>query len=151
MIKKIYVTRRIDETGINLLRKKYSVFMSFKHTSPSKKEILKRVKNVHAIVCTLSERIDSDVMDAAGDNLRVISTFSTGYEHIDVDEATKRGIYVTNTGDILSEATADLTFAFILASLIDWISIITEGPFASRQASILFCVLLTKLRITHSM
>lgn len=115
MIKKIYVTRRIDETGINLLRKKYSVFMSFKHTSPSKKEILKRVKNVHAIVCTLSERIDSDVMDAAGDNLRVISTFSTGYEHIDVDEATKRGIYVTNTGDILSEATADLTFAFILA------------------------------------
>lgn len=115
MIKKIYVTRRIDETGINLLRKKYSVFMSFKHTPPSKKEILKRVRNVDAIICTLSERIDSHVMDAAGDNLRVISTFSTGYEHIDVNEATKRGIYVTNTGDILSEATADLTFAFILA------------------------------------
>jgi lactate dehydrogenase-like 2-hydroxyacid dehydrogenase len=74
MMKKIYVTRRIDETGINLLRKKHSVFMSFKHTSPSKKELLKRVKNVDAIICTLSERIDSDVMDAAGDNLRVIST-----------------------------------------------------------------------------
>jgi len=114
MIKKIYVTRRIDETGINLLRKKYNVFMSFKHTPPSKKELLKGVKNVDAIICTLNERIDSEVMDAAGDNLKVISTFSTGYEHIDVDEATKRGIYVTNTGDILSEATADLTFALIL-------------------------------------
>ena len=98
MMKKIYVTRRIDETGINLLRKKYNVFMSFKHTSPSKKEILKRVKNVDAIICTLSERIDSDVMDAAGDT-RVTGLLGTGYEHIDVDEATKRGIYVTNTGE----------------------------------------------------
>jgi lactate dehydrogenase-like 2-hydroxyacid dehydrogenase len=53
-------------------------------------------------------------MDAAGTNLKVISTFSTGFEHIDVDEATKRGIYVTNTGNILSEATADLTFSLIL-------------------------------------
>jgi glyoxylate reductase len=54
-------------------------------------------------------------MDAAGPNLKVISTYSTGYDHIDIGEATKRGIYVTTTGNILSEATADLTFALILA------------------------------------
>ena len=113
--KKIYVTRRIDETGINLLRKKYNVFMSYKYTSPSRNEILKGVKNADAIICTLSESMDAEVMEAAGTNLKVISTYSTGYEHIDYDEAAKRGIYVTNTGDVLSEATADLTFTLILA------------------------------------
>jgi glyoxylate reductase len=77
--------------------------------------MIKKVKDVAGILCTLSEKIDSDIIDAAGGNLKVISTFSTGFEHIDINEATKRGIYVTNTGDILSEATADLTFSLILA------------------------------------
>jgi glyoxylate reductase len=77
--------------------------------------MIKKVKNVYGILCTLSEKIDSDIMDAAGSNLKVISTLSTGYEHIDICEATKRGIYVTTTGNILSEATADLTFGLILA------------------------------------
>jgi glyoxylate reductase len=55
-------------------------------------------------------------MDAAGSNLKVISSYSTGTDHIDIKEATKRGIYVTFTGDILTEATADLAFALILAT-----------------------------------
>jgi glyoxylate reductase len=63
----------------------------------------------------LSDRIDAQVMNAAGPNLRVISSYSTGFEHIDVKEATVKGIYVTYTADILAEATADLTFALILA------------------------------------
>jgi glyoxylate reductase len=62
----------------------------------------------------LSDRIDREVMDAAGPQLRIISSYSTGFEHIDVAEATKRGIYVTYTADILAEATADLTFALLL-------------------------------------
>lgn len=63
----------------------------------------------------LSDRIDVQVMDAAGPSLQVISSYSTGFEHIDVKEATSRGIYITYTADILAEATADLTFALILA------------------------------------
>lgn len=111
---KIYVTRKIDDTGLNLLKKKYNVYINKSYISPSKNELAKRVKGVNAILCTLSEKIDSEIMDAAGDNLKVISTFSTGFEHIDLNEASKRGIYVTNTGNILAEATADLTFALIL-------------------------------------
>ncbi|MFB5598725.1 MAG: 2-hydroxyacid dehydrogenase [Nitrososphaeraceae archaeon] len=111
---KIYVTRKIDETGLNLLKKKYDVYINKSYISPSKRELAKKVKGVNAILCTLSEKIDSEIMDAAGDNLKVISTFSTGFEHIDLNEASKRGIYVTNTGNILAEATADLTFALIL-------------------------------------
>ena len=65
--------------------------------------------------CTLTDRIDAEVMDKAGSDLKVISSYSTGFEHIDVKEATARGIYVTYTADTLAEATADLAFGLILA------------------------------------
>src|SRR5215203_5833850 len=113
--KKIFITRKIHSIGIELLKKYYDIVLTNRPDSPSKKVMLGKVKNVYGILCTLSEKIDSDIMDAAGSNLKVISTYSTGYEHIDICEATKRGIYVTTTGNILSEATADLTFALILA------------------------------------
>ena len=63
----------------------------------------------------LSDKIDAEIMDSCGPNLKIISTFSTGFDHIDVSEATKRNVYVTFTGDILAEATADLTFSLILS------------------------------------
>jgi glyoxylate reductase len=113
--KKIFITRKINSIALELLKKYYDVILNNKTDSPSKNVMIKKVKNVFGILCTLSEKIDSDIMDAAGSNLKVISTLSTGYEHIDICEATKRGIYVTTTGDILSEATADLTFGLLLA------------------------------------
>ena len=113
--KKIFITRKINSIALELLKKYYDVILNNKTDSPSKNVMIKKVKNVYGILCTLSEKIDSDIMDAAGSNLKVISTLSTGYEHIDICEATKRGIYVTTTGNILSEATADLTFGLLLA------------------------------------
>ena len=113
--KKIFITRLISPAGITLLKKYYNVILNNSSESPTKNFIIKKVRNVDGILCTLSEKIDSSVMDAAGTNLKVISTFSTGFEHIDIEEATRRGIYVTNTGNILSNATADLTFSIILA------------------------------------
>jgi glyoxylate reductase len=113
--KKIVITRQINFTGIDKLKNYYDVIFIDKTESPTKKLLMQKVKNVYGILCTLSEKIDSDIMDAAGSNLKVISTFSTGYDHIDIHAATKRGIYVTNTGNVLSETTADLTFSMILA------------------------------------
>ncbi len=113
--KKIVITRKINFTGIDILKNYYDVIFIDKTESPTKTLLMQKVKNVYGILCTLSERIDSDIMDAAGSNLKVISTFSTGYDHIDIYAATKRGIYVTNTGNVLSETTADLTFSMILA------------------------------------
>lgn len=77
--------------------------------------MLKAVAGKDGILCMLSDNIDSKVMDAAGPNLKVISSYSTGIEHVDVKEATKRGVYVTFTSDILAEATADLAFGLLLA------------------------------------
>lgn len=111
----VYIMRKILEPGPAMLSRDYSVTMNKNSYSPSRDEILRKVSNKDAILCSLSERIDREVMEKAGPRLKVISTLSTGYDHIDVGEAKKRGIYVTFTGEVLSEATADLTFALILA------------------------------------
>lgn len=112
---KVYVTRKILEPALPMLSKECQVTLNKRPRPPSRAEILKNVAGKDGILCMLSDRMDAEVMDSAGPSLKVISSYSTGFEHIDVGEATVRGIYVTYTADILAEATADLTFALILA------------------------------------
>lgn len=113
--KKVYVTRRILEPALSILSTECQVTLNKKPRPPSRKEILKNIVGKAGILCMLTDHIDAHVMDKAGSSLKIISSYSTGFEHIDIKEATARGIYVTYTGDILAEATADLTFALILA------------------------------------
>ncbi len=115
MSNKVYVTRKILDPALPMLSKECQVTLNKKPSPPSRAEILKNVAGKDGILCMLSDRIDSQVMDAAGPSLKVVSSYSTGFEHIDIREATARGIYVTYTANILAEATADLTFALILA------------------------------------
>jgi glyoxylate reductase len=112
----VYITRVILDPAISMVSNECSVTVQRGRAPANRTELLKAVRDKDAILCTLSDKIDSKVMDAAGSNLKVISSYSTGVDHIDIKEATKRGIYVTCTGDILTEATADLTFALILAT-----------------------------------
>jgi glyoxylate reductase len=114
-VNKVYVTRRILDPALPMLSKECQVTLNKKPSPPGRSEILKNAAGKHGILCMLSDRMDAEVMDAAGPSLKVISSYSTGFEHIDVKEATTRGIYVTYTADTLAEATADLTFALILA------------------------------------
>ena len=110
----VYVTRRILDPAISMISKECSIVLNDKVRPPTRNELLKGVRNKDAILCTLSDKIDANIIDAAGSALKVISSYSTGVDHIDIVEATKRGIHVTTTGDILTEATADLTFALML-------------------------------------
>lgn len=112
---KIYVTRRVLPPALSMLSRACRITLNRKPSPPSRAQLLKNVVDKDGIFCMLSDRIDAQVMDAAGPKLQVISSYSTGFEHIDVKEATGRGIYVTYTSDILAEATADLTFALLLA------------------------------------
>ncbi|HEX2557161.1 MAG TPA: D-glycerate dehydrogenase [Nitrososphaera sp.] len=114
MANKVYVTRKIPEPGLSMLSKECKVTLNKKSGAPGRAEFMKNIAGKDALLCMLSDRIDAEVMDAAPD-LKVISSYSTGFEHINVKEATARGIYVTYTADILAEATADLTFALVLA------------------------------------
>jgi glyoxylate reductase len=115
MKKKVYLTRTIPEPALSILSKECDIVVNKKPSPPTKKEIITNIRNMDAILCTLSDTIDGEIMDAAGSNLKVISSYSTGYDHIDIEEANRRGIYVTFTSNILAEATADLTFALILS------------------------------------
>ncbi|HEU0143299.1 MAG TPA: D-glycerate dehydrogenase [Nitrososphaera sp.] len=112
---RVYLTRRILEPALSILSTECQVTLNKRPRPPGREEILKNVAGKAGILCMLTDRIDALVMDKAGSNLKVISSYSTGFEHIDVKEATARGIYVTYTADILAEATADLAFGLILA------------------------------------
>lgn len=111
----VYVTRTIPEAAINLLKNYCEVIYRDNVYPPSKEEIIENVKNVDAVYCTLNERMDKEVMDSSP-RLKVIGTMSVGVDHIDIDYATKRGVYVVHTPGVLTETTADLAFGLMLAT-----------------------------------
>ncbi|KAI7855184.1 D-isomer specific 2-hydroxyacid dehydrogenase [Circinella umbellata] len=79
-------------------------------------ELLKQVKGADALICLLTDRIDSELLDAAGPQLKVVATMSVGFDHVDVEELNKRKIPLGYTPDVLTDATADLTVLLTLAA-----------------------------------
>lgn len=111
----ILVTRQIPEAGLEILRKNFkNVIVNTKDKNLTHDELKKKVKGIDAILCLLSDKIDAEVISNM-DKCKVISNYAVGFNNIDIDEATKRGIIVTNTPGVLTDATADLTWALILA------------------------------------
>ena len=111
---KVYITRRIPESGINMVREHCDVKVHGAEEPPNSDELMEQVSDKDGIICLPGDKIDKTLMGAAS-NLKVISTFSVGFEHIDVKEATKRGIYIGYTPGILTDATADLAFTLLLS------------------------------------
>lgn len=83
---------------------------------PPREELLARVRGVDGIVCLITDRIDAEVLDAAGPQLRVVSQMAVGVDNVDVAACTERGIPVGNTPGVLTETTADIAWALILAT-----------------------------------
>jgi glyoxylate reductase len=83
---------------------------------PGRDELLKRVQGVDGLLCLLTDKIDGEVMDAAGSQLKVISNFAVGFDNIDVSAATARKIPVGNTPDVLTDATADFAFTLMMSA-----------------------------------
>jgi len=111
---KIYLTRRIPEEGIRLLEENHEVEIYEGDAPPPKEEIMERVRDKEGLLCLLTDPIDRDVFDAAP-KLRAISTYAVGYDNIDLKEATRRKIPVSNTPGVLTETTADLAWALIMS------------------------------------
>ncbi len=78
---------------------------------PTRPQLLEGVSGCSGILSLLSDQINGEVFDAAGDQLKVVSNFAVGYNNIDVVEAKRRGIAVGNTPDVLTDATADIAVA----------------------------------------
>lgn len=113
---RVFVTRVIRDKGLDLIKGACQAEIWPEELPPSREILLERVRGVDGLLCLLTDRIDAEVMDAAGPNLKVISNHAVGFDNVDVAAATARGIPVGNTPGILTDATADMTFALMLAA-----------------------------------
>ena len=112
----VYVSRPLPEPGTKpLVAAGIEVEQHAPDRPPTHGELLAGLRGKQALLCLLTERIDAEVLDAAPE-LRVVANLAVGYDNIDVAGATARGVVVTNTPDVLTEATAELTWALILAA-----------------------------------
>lgn len=112
----IFVTRNIPKAGLDLLTKQkgFRVVVWPKSDAIPRKALLKKVKGVDAVLSLLTEQIDSEVLDAAGDQLKIVANYAVGYNNIDVVAAQKRGVAVTNTPGVLTDAVAEHAIALML-------------------------------------
>lgn len=116
---RIFVTRDLPRSAIEMLEgiagpEHVAVFPEDRVIDRA--ELLEGVRGVEALLPILTETIDAAVLDAAGPQLKIVANYAVGYNNIDVPAATSRGIIVTNTPGVLTETTADLTWALILAT-----------------------------------
>ncbi len=126
---RLFLTRRIPDPGLVLIREAFTVTGGEEDAPLERESLLRGVAGADALLCLLTETVDAAVMDAAGPQLRVISNMAVGVDNVDVGAATARGILVTNTPGVLTEATADLTWALILST----VRRVTEGDRMVRQ------------------
>jgi glyoxylate reductase len=112
---KIVVTRRIPEPAVELLREAGDVWVSPEDRPLETEELHDAVKGADVAVTLLHDKVDDAFLDAAGDQLRAVCNVAVGFDNIDVPAATKRGVLITNTPAVLTEATADLAMTLILA------------------------------------
>ncbi len=110
----VYVTRLIPEAGLTMIRDRCDARVWEEELPPPKDVILEQVSDCEGLLCLLSEDVDGEGMDAG--DLRVISQFAVGVDNIDLEAATQRGIPVGHTPGVLTDATADLTFALLMAA-----------------------------------
>ncbi len=111
---KILLTRKIHDFALKDLKKRYDVEIHTGSIPISKKLLMSKIKDKDGLVCYPYDSIDSDVISAAI-KLKAISTYSVGYDHIDTKMASKRGIVIGYTPEVLTRATADLTMALMLS------------------------------------
>jgi glyoxylate reductase len=112
----IFITRRIPTDKLAQLSQYCQVDLWDEELPPPPQALLEHARGVEAILCLLTDRIDAEVMDAAGPQLKVISNCAVGYDNILVAEATRRGIPVGNTPGVLTDTTADFAFALLMAA-----------------------------------
>ncbi|MEF8830107.1 MAG: D-glycerate dehydrogenase [Halobacteriales archaeon] len=113
----VYVTRRIPDVGIELLEEHSEVHVHDGKLPPTHDEILDRLAELEAdgLLCLLTDDVDAEVMDASP-NLETISTFSVGYDHVDVEAAVERDLSVGHTPGVLAETTADFAWALLMTA-----------------------------------
>ena len=114
--KKILITQNLLESGQKLLKDTFeTIFLD----APSKEELLNSIKDAapfDGLICTPNDQIDTDLIQKLPESVKVISTYSVGFEHIDLEAAQERGITITHTPNVLTDATADIAMLLLLCA-----------------------------------
>lgn len=111
---KVFVTRDIPKEGLELLKPYCEVEINNLGRSLTKKELLEKIKDKDACITQLTDKVDKDFFEAAP-HLKIVANYAVGFDNIDLNEATKRSIFVTNTPDVLTQSTAELAWALLFA------------------------------------
>jgi len=141
-MKKIFVTSKLPGNAVDSLKKDFDVEIFDKHELPTKIEVQEGAKDAIAILSTVSNQIDKDILNSCP-NLIIVSNYGVGFENIDVPYATKRGIYVTNTPGVLTETTADLAWALMFTvgrRIVEGDAVVRKGQFKRWDPSFLLAM-----------
>src|SRR5215203_4547821 len=111
----VIVTRRLPEPVETRMRELFQTSLNIDDRAMSVEELASAMRHADVLVPTVTDRIDADLIANAGEKLKLIANFGNGVDNIDVDAAAKRKIVVTNTPNVLTEDTADMTMALILS------------------------------------
>jgi glyoxylate reductase len=111
----VYITRKLPDVVETRMRELFDAELNVDDTPRSRDEMIAAIGRVDVLVPTVTDHIDAALIEAAGPQLKLIASFSNGVDHIDIEAAAKKGITVTNTPNVLTEDTADMAMALILA------------------------------------
>ena len=106
-----FVSRQIFPEALELIAREVDADVWPDELPPDRDVLLQKVRGIHGLLCLLTDQVDAELMDAAGPQLKVVSQIAVGYDNIDVEEATRRGIPVSNTPNVLTNTTADAAWA----------------------------------------
>jgi glyoxylate reductase len=112
----VYVTRMIPQQTIDTLRGYHNVDVNPNDRALTKEELLQAVRGRDAVISLLTDKIDGEVLDAAGPQCRIVANYAVGFNNFDLDAATARGVIMTNTPGVLDDATATHAWALLLAT-----------------------------------
>lgn len=113
---KVYVTRRVPPDGLEILRPHCEITQWDSEKPVPRAELIRQIAGKDALFCLLTDKIDGEILNAAGPQLKCIGTMSVGFDHIDMTECRERNIPVGFTPDVLTNATAELTVGLLLAT-----------------------------------
>jgi lactate dehydrogenase-like 2-hydroxyacid dehydrogenase len=113
---RVFVARRIPEEGLEAVREACEVDLWEDALPPPRDELLRRVAGTDGVLTLLTDRVDDEFLDAAGPQLKVVSNYAVGFDNIDVAACARRGIPVGNTPGVLTDTTADLAWALLMAA-----------------------------------
>jgi glyoxylate reductase len=113
---RVFVARVIPEDGLSLITAATEATIWQDELPPPREELLRSIEGCEGVLTLLTDRVDAEFLDRAGPQLKVVSNYAVGFDNVDVPECTRRGIPVGNTPGVLTETTADLAFALLMAA-----------------------------------